>query len=94
MTPEPVDLGGESDRDLVKFAHPVEKSRKERCEVDFSGSSTVTCPCCGANFVPKLRMEGRFGQALSDFVLKRSHRGADPIRSGDEGQCPLSSEPE
>ncbi len=46
-------------------------------EVNLSRSAAVTCPSCGTEFGPKLRMEGRLGQALTNFALKRSQRAPE-----------------
>lgn len=50
------------------------------------GRSTVACPACGTEFVPKFRVEGRLRETLADFLLKRSHRAMEPSRSSNEQQ--------
>src|SRR5438045_2840358 len=88
--PESVDFGGESYDDALQCADLGERHGQQFPGIQLRWDFPVTCPNCGCDFVPYLRLAGWVDETVRDFLLKWADRvafhGCDHNRLGSERQ--------
>jgi len=81
--PEFVNFGGEQKQCLQKRTERVHRGLGKGVEGEFSFG--ITCPHCGHNLTPRIRIREGVRELFAEFLLGGSD-AAEPIRSSSERQ--------